>query len=80
MSDATITLIVLGVVAVLFITEPLPLVVTSMLGAVTLGALGVIKPDQVFLGFSNSTVVLFAGMFVISGAMFRTDLAQTIGA
>ena len=79
MSDATITLIVLAVVAVLFITELLPLAVTSMLGAIALGALGVIKPAQVFSGLSNSTVVLFAGMFVIGGAMFRTGLAQTIG-
>ena len=79
MSDATVTLIVLAVVAVLFITELLPLAVTSMLGSIALGALGVIKPAQVFSGLSNSTVVLFAGMFVIGGAMFRTGLAQTIG-
>ena len=79
MTDAYITLVVIGVVAVLFITELLPLAVTSMLGAVALGVLGVIKPSQVFSGLSNSTVVLFAGMFVIGGAMFRTGLAQTIG-
>ncbi|MCL1985145.1 MAG: SLC13 family permease [Betaproteobacteria bacterium] len=79
MSDAIVTLIVLAVVAVLFITELLPLAVTSMLGSIALGALGVIKPAQVFSGLSNSTVVLFAGMFVIGGAMFRTGLAQTIG-
>ncbi len=79
MSDAALTLIVIAVVAVLFITELLPLAVSSMLGSVALGALGVIKPAQVFTGLSNSTVVLFAGMFVIGGAMFRTGLAQTIG-
>ncbi len=79
MSDAALTLIVIAVVAVLFITELLPLAVTSMLGSVSLGILGVIKPAQVFSGLSNSTVVLFAGMFVIGGAMFRTGLAQTIG-
>ena len=28
---------------------------------------------------SNSTVVLFGGMFVIGAAMFRTGLAQAIG-
>ena len=79
MSDAGITLIVLAVVAILFITEILPLAVTSMLGSIALGVLGVLKPAQVFSGLSNSTVVLFAGMFVIGGAMFRTGLAQTIG-
>jgi anion transporter len=79
MSNAELTLIVLAVVAVLFITELLPLAVTSMLGAIALGVLGVITPAQVFSGLSNSTVVLFAGMFVIGGAMFRTGLAQTMG-
>ena len=28
---------------------------------------------------SNSTVVLFAGMFVVGAAMFYTGLAQAIG-
>lgn len=79
MTDAHLTLIVIAVVAVLFITELLPLAVTSMLGAVALGMLGVITPAQAFSGLSNSTVVLFAGMFVIGGTMFRTGLAQTIG-
>lgn len=77
--DAHLTLIVVGIVAILFITELLPLAVTSMLGAMSLGMLGIIKPAQAFSGLSNSTVVLFAGMFVIGGAMFRTGLAQAIG-
>lgn len=79
MSDAHLTLIVVAVVAILFITELLPLAVTSMLGAISLGMLGIITPAQAFSGLSNSTVVLFAGMFVIGGAMFRTGLAQAIG-
>lgn len=41
--------------------------------------LGVLTPKQVFSGLSNSTVVLFAGMFVIGAAMFQTGLAQRIG-
>lgn len=38
-----------------------------------------LTPKQVFSGLSNSTVVLFAGMFVIGAAMFQTGLAQRIG-
>ena len=44
-----------------------------------LGLLGVIKTNQVFTGLANSTVVLFAAMFVIGSAMFHTGLAQFIG-
>ena len=47
--------------------------------SIALGLLGVLTPKQVFSGLSNSTVVLFAGMFVIGAAMFQTGLAQRIG-
>ncbi|MDR3358007.1 MAG: SLC13 family permease [Desulfovibrio sp.] len=79
LSPAALTLIVLGVMAVLFVTELTPLAITAMGGAVTLGVLGVIPTSTVFSGLSNSTVVLFAGMFVIGAAMFHTGLAQRLG-
>ncbi|MDR3299950.1 MAG: SLC13 family permease [Candidatus Accumulibacter sp.] len=79
MSPAALTLIVLAGMAVLFVTEVIPLAVTAMSGAIVLGAFGVITPQQVFSGLSNATVVLFAGMFVIGTAMFQTGLAQKIG-
>ena len=79
MSPAIKTLIILAVVAVFFITELIPLAVTSMGGAIACGLVGVIPVKTVFSGLSNSTVVLFAGMFVISAAMFHTGLAQLIG-
>lgn len=79
MDAAYLTLSVLGVMAILFVTEIIPLAITSLLGAIALGLLGVISPKQVFSGLSDSTVVLFAGMFVIGGALFYTGLAQTIG-
>jgi solute carrier family 13 (sodium-dependent dicarboxylate transporter), member 2/3/5 len=79
MSPAITTLIILAVVAVFFITEIIPLAVTAMAGAIACGIAGVIPVKTVFSGLSNSTVVLFAGMFVISAAMFHTGLAQLIG-
>jgi anion transporter len=78
-SNAVLTLIVLAVVAFFFVTELLPLAVTAMAGAITVGVLGIIPMNQVFAGLSNSTVVLFASMFVIGAAMFHTGLAQKIG-
>ena len=79
MSAAALTLIVLGVVALLFVTELIPLALTAMGGAIALGALGVIPTKVVFSGLSNGTVVLFAGMFVVGAAMFHTGLAQKMG-
>ncbi|WP_303691207.1 SLC13 family permease [Megamonas hypermegale] len=79
MDSALITLGVLAVAAFFFATEIIPLAVTAMGASIALGLLGVLTPSQVFSGLSNSTVVLFAGMFVIGAAMFQTGLAQQIG-
>lgn len=79
MDPAIITLVVLGAVAFLFITELIPMAITALCAAVTLGLTGVLTVNEVFSGFSNSTVILFAGMFVVGAAMLESGLAQTIG-
>ena len=79
MSPAIKCLILLAVVALLFVTELIPLAITATGGAIACGLLGLIPAKQVFTGLSNSTVVLFAGMFVVGAAMFYTGLAQAIG-
>lgn len=72
-------LLLLAIIALFFITELVPLAITAMGGALACGLLGFIPPKAVFAGLSNSTVVLFAGMFVVGAAMFHTGLAQNIG-
>ncbi len=79
MSPAVKCLIMLAVIALFFVTELIPLAVTAMGGAIACGLLGFIPAKQVFSGLSNSTVVLFAGMFVVGASMFYTGLAQKIG-
>ena len=79
MSPAIKCLILLAVVALLFVTELIPLAITAMGGAIACGLLGFIPVKQVFTGLSNSTVVLFGGMFVVGASMFYTGLAQKIG-
>ncbi len=79
MTPAIKCLILLAVVATFFITEMVPLAVTSITAAVACGMLGLLPMNQVFSGLANSTVVLFAGMFVVGASMFYTGLAQAIG-
>lgn len=79
MSAAVKCLILLFVVAIFFITELVPLAITSTAGAIMCGVLGFIPVNQVFSGLANSTVVLFAGMFVVGASMFYTGLAQKVG-
>ena len=79
MSPAVQCLVIVAIVAFFFVTELLPLAVTSMAGCIAVGLAGLIPIKTVFSGLSNSTVVLFAGMFVVGAAMFHTGVAQKIG-
>lgn len=79
MTPVTKCLGLLLVVAILFITEIIPLAVTSMAAAIACWMLGLIPAKQIFLGLADSTVVLFAGMFVVGASMFHTGVAQKIG-
>lgn len=79
MDSATITLCVLAVTAFFFVSGLVPLAVTSMGACTVLGILGVLSTKEVYAGLSNSTVVLFGGMFVIGTALFKTGVAQAIG-
>ena len=79
MDPAITTLCVLAVAAFLFVTEVIPRAVTAMAACTALGILGVLPSKQVYAGLSNSTVVLFGGMFVIGAAMFKTGLAEAVG-
>ncbi|MBO5636059.1 MAG: SLC13/DASS family transporter [Acidaminococcaceae bacterium] len=79
MTPVTKCLLLLLVVALLFVTEIIPLAVTSMGAAIACWMLGLVPAKQIFLGLADSTVVLFAGMFVVGASMFHTGVAQKIG-
>lgn len=80
MDPAVKCLLLLLIVAVLFVTEKIPLAVTSVSASVACWLLGLVDIKDVFVGLSDSTVVLFGGMFIVGAAMFYTGLAQDIGA
>lgn len=79
MTPAIKCLILLAIVALLFVTEMIPLAMTAIGASVACWALGLVPENQIFLGLADSTVVLFGGMFVVGAAMFYTGLAQKIG-
>ena len=77
---AYITLAILGVGAILFFTEIVPLPVTAMLIPVALGLFGIIPAKSAFANFGNEWVVIFMAMFVIGEATFVTGFADKVGA
>jgi sodium-dependent dicarboxylate transporter 2/3/5 len=61
---------ILGLVLVSWITEAIPIPVSGIVGVCLCVMLKVTdKPDEIFASFSNSTVFLFIGSFIIAEAM-----------
>ena len=79
MSPTTITLIFLAFAVVMFVTEKIPLAVTSMIVCIGLVITGVLNVNDAFSGFINSNVILFVAMFTVGGALFETGMANEIG-
>ena len=75
MSPAVITLLVLLVMVVFFVTEKLPAALVAMLGGSVLVLCGIIDPAELFSAFSGSTIVLVAAMMVVGSALFHTGIA-----
>lgn len=79
MSPAIITLLILLLAAVLFLTEKLPVAVTALLTTMLLYITGIIDAATAFSGFTNNVVILITGMFVIGASLFETGVAKKIG-
>ena len=79
MNPATITLIFLAFAIVMFVTEKIPLGLTSMIVCVGLCVTGVLDVKTAFAGFIDSNVILFVAMFIVGGAFFETGMANEIG-
>jgi len=79
LSPAIITLLVLAGAAVLFVSEAIPIAVTALSVEIILYLTGVIDAKTAFSGLMNETTILFAGMFVVGGALFETGVAKKIG-
>lgn len=78
MSQAIITLIVLAVMAVGFVTEILPLAVISIGGAFVLSLFGIVQKTDVFSAAAGSTCILLAATMIIGGAIFHSGLADKL--
>ncbi|WP_432630490.1 SLC13 family permease [Brotaphodocola sp.] len=79
MSPSTITILFLLFAIVMFVTEKIPLGVTSMIVCIGLVVTKVLDVKTAFAGFIDSNVILFVAMFIVGGAFFETGMANEIG-
>jgi anion transporter len=78
MNQAYVTLIIMGITAVLLVSECLPPAVTAVLCALSLALTKILTPAEAFGQFANTNIVLFAAMFIIGHAFFKCGLAKAI--
>ncbi len=74
-----LTLIILVAAMVLFFTEKLRVDVVSLGVVVVLLGSGILTTEEALAGFSSTTVISIAALFVVGGAVFQTGLAAMIG-
>jgi di/tricarboxylate transporter len=74
-----ITLGILAVAILLFITEWLRVDVVALGVVVALMFTGILTTSEAISGFSSTAVLTIAALFVVGGAVMQTGLAGTIG-
>ena len=79
MDTGVIALIIICAMMVLYVTELLPMAVTSILACLAMAVFGVIPLESAFSGFANDIIYMVAGMFVVGAALFETGAARFIG-
>ncbi len=77
--DMIITFVILAITIVVFITDKLRVDIVALLALLALVLLGIIDSKQAVAGFSNSTVLTIAALFVVGGGLFKTGVADWLG-
>lgn len=73
-----ITIAVLLLSVIFFISGKLRSDIVALCALVTLVVSGVLTPEEALSGFSSTVIIMMVGLFVVGGAIFQTGLAKMI--
>ena len=73
------TLIILLISAVLFVSGKVRSDLVALCALLALLLCQVLTPPEALSGFSNTTVIMMIGLFIVGGGIFQTGLAKMIG-
>ncbi|MCL1787293.1 MAG: SLC13 family permease [Defluviitaleaceae bacterium] len=79
MEPSTITLIIIGITLILYVSERIPIATTSIIACLAFALTGVIPFSDAFAGFGNDVVFLIMGMMIVGSALYETGVAQLVG-
>lgn len=78
-TEIALTLGIIVCALIIFGTEKLRVDVVALLVLLTIGLTGLIGPKEVFAGFSNSAVITVWAVYIVSGGLFKTGVADVLG-
>lgn len=74
MSNATITLIIIGVMCIMYIVDRFPVALVTLLGMLAMIYCGVLPYQTAFSNFGSTPVLLTAGMVIIINAIIDSGV------
>ena len=77
--DIILVLSILAVAIVFLISEWIPMEVTALLVLGAVALTGLVTPVEALAGFSNPAVITIWAVFILSGGLTRTGVANVIG-
>ena len=78
-SPMIMTFVILLITIILFIHGKFRPDFVSVASLLALTILGILTPEEALSGFSNSVVLMIAGLFIVGAGIFDTGLASKIG-
>jgi di/tricarboxylate transporter len=78
-SDIALTLGIILAAIILFATEKFRVDVVALLVLLAVSITGLVSKDEVFLGFANSAVITIWAVYIVSGGLFKTGVADSLG-
>ncbi len=80
MSPMLVTLLILAVTIVLFLSEKVSPDLVALLVVVALGVTGVLTAQETFSGFSRSAVITIISIFILAEGLKRAGITDQVGA
>jgi di/tricarboxylate transporter len=77
--EIALTLGIVVLAVALFATEKLRVDVIALIVLLTLGLTGLVSPEEIFNGFANPAVITVWAVYMVSGGLFKTGVADILG-
>ncbi len=78
-TEIALTLTIIVAALALFATEKLRVDVVALLVLLAVGLTGLVDPERIFEGFSNPAVITVWAVYIVSGGLFKTGVADVMG-